>query len=98
MDGSINSDNFSVSGYLPLIQNDSSTHVHGLTVYVKEGLPLARDLSLKNFANLLMFSTGFTSLSVLLLFLLPITPSLSLYTVLNVISSNRDEALSISDC
>ena len=87
-----------MSGYLPLIQNDSSTHVHGLRVYVKEGLPFARDLSLENFANLLMFSTGFTSLSVLLLFLLPITPSLSLYTVLNVISSNRDEALSIADC
>ena len=37
-----NSGNFSVSGYLPLIRKDSSTHIHDLAVYVKEGLPLAR--------------------------------------------------------
>ena len=36
------SDNFSVSGYLPLIRKDSITHMHGLVVYVKEGLPFAR--------------------------------------------------------
>ena len=35
-------------GYLPLIQKDSSTHMHGLAIYVKEGLPVARDLSLEN--------------------------------------------------
>ena len=38
-------------GYLPLIRKDSSTHMHGLTVYVKEGLPFAWDLSLENFAD-----------------------------------------------
>ena len=38
-------------GYLPLIQKDSSTHMHGLAVYVKEGLPFARDLSLENSAD-----------------------------------------------
>ena len=37
--------------YIPLIQKDSVTHVHGLAVYVKEGLPLARDLSLENSVN-----------------------------------------------
>ena len=42
---SIDSGNFSVRGYLPLIRKDSSTHMHGLAVYVKEGLPFARDLS-----------------------------------------------------
>ena len=41
MDDSIDSGNFSVRGYLPLIGNASSTHVHGLAVYVKEGLPFA---------------------------------------------------------
>ena len=45
------SDNFSVSGYLPLIQKDSSTHMHGLVVYVKEGPPFARDLSVENSAD-----------------------------------------------
>ena len=77
LDRLIDSGNFSVRGYLPLIQKDSSTHMHGLTVYVKEGLPFARDLSVVNSylccRFLLMFSTGFTSLSVLLLFPLSIT-------------------------
>ena len=40
----------------------------GLTVYVKEGLPFARELSLENCRFLLMFSTGFISFSILLLF------------------------------
>ena len=48
LDDSIDSGNFSVTGYLPLMQNDSTTHMHGLAVYVKEGLPFARDLSLEN--------------------------------------------------
>ena len=43
--------NFSVRGYLPLIRKDSVTHMHGLAVYVKEGLPFARDLSLENSAD-----------------------------------------------
>ena len=48
LDDSIDSGNFSVRGYLPLIQKDSSTHIHGLAVYVKERLPFARDLSLED--------------------------------------------------
>ena len=52
MDDSTDSRNFSVSGYLPLIRKDSSTHMHGLVVCVKEGLPFARDLSLENSADL----------------------------------------------
>ena len=40
--------NFTVGGYLPLIQKDSTTHMHGLTVYMKEGLAFARDLHLEN--------------------------------------------------
>ena len=42
LDDSIDSGNFSFRGYLPLIWNNSSTHIHGLTVYVKEGLPFAQ--------------------------------------------------------
>ena len=45
---SIDSGNFSVMYYLPLIQRDSVTHMHSLAVYVKEGLPFAWDLSLEN--------------------------------------------------
>ena len=51
LDDSINSGNFSVRGCLPSIRKDSSTHVHDLTVYVKEGLPFACDLSLENSAD-----------------------------------------------
>ena len=51
LDGLIDSGNFFVRGYLPLIQKDTSTHMHGLTVYVKEGLPFAQDLSLENSAD-----------------------------------------------
>ena len=43
-DDSIDSSNFSVRVYFLLIQKDSSTHMHGLTVSVKEGLPFAWDL------------------------------------------------------
>ena len=51
LDDSIDSGNFSVRDYLPLIRKDSTTHMHGLTVYIKEGLPFAWDLSLENSAD-----------------------------------------------
>ena len=37
LDDSIDSGNFSVRAYLPLIRKNSGTHMHGLPVYVKEG-------------------------------------------------------------
>ena len=43
LDDSIDSGNFSLRGYLPVIRKDSSTHMPGLTVYVKEGLPFPQD-------------------------------------------------------
>ena len=48
LDDSIDSDNVSVRGFLPLIRKDSSTHIHGVAFYVEEGLPLAWDLSLEH--------------------------------------------------
>ena len=48
LDDSIDFDYFSVRDFLPLIRKDSITHMHGLAVYVKEGLPFAWDLSLEN--------------------------------------------------
>ena len=51
LDDSIDSGNFSVRGYLPLIRKDCSTNMHGLTVYVKDGLPFAWDLTLENSAD-----------------------------------------------
>ena len=52
MDDSINSGNFSERRYLPLIRKVSVTHMYGIAVYVKEGLPFARDLSLENSTRL----------------------------------------------
>ena len=73
LDSSIDSGKFSVRGYLPLIRRDSTTYMKGLVVYVKKGIPFARDLSLENCRFLLMFLSGFTSLNVLVLFPLSFT-------------------------
>ena len=51
LDDSTDSGNFSLRGSFPLIQKDSSTHMHGLAGYVKEGLPFAWKLSLENTAD-----------------------------------------------
>ena len=48
LDGTIDSGNFFLRGYLPLIQKGSVTHMHGVSVDVKEGIPFAWDLSLEN--------------------------------------------------
>ena len=50
-DDSIDSSTFSLRGYLPWIRKDSSTHTHGLAVFVKKGPPFAWDLSLENSAD-----------------------------------------------
>ena len=74
LDDSTDSNNFSVRGYLPLIQKDSITHMHGLAVYVKEGLPFAQDLSLENSADsFLCFSLALLHSVSFLLFFLSIT-------------------------
>ena len=51
LDDSVDSGNFSVRGYLPLIRKDSITHMHGLAVYMKVGCPFTQDLSLENSAD-----------------------------------------------
>ena len=95
LDDSIDSGNFSVRGYLPLIRKDSITHMHGLAVYVKEGLPFAWDLSLENSADsYLCFWLALLHL-VSYFFFLYQSPLL-LCTVFDSISSNIDEVLSIN--
>ena len=96
LDDSIDSGNFSVRGYLPLIRKDSSTHMHGLAVYVKEGLPFARDLSLENSADSYLCFRLALLHSVSYFFFLYRSPSSSLCTVFDSISSNIDEVLSIN--
>ena len=89
LDDSIDSCNFSVRGYLPLIRKDSVTHMHGLAVYVKEGLPFAQDLSLENSADSYLCFRLALLHSVSYFFFLYRSPSLSLCTVFDSISSNR---------
>ena len=48
LDDWIYSGSLCVTGYLPPIRKDCTIHMHGLAVYVKEGLPFPRDLSLEN--------------------------------------------------
>ena len=96
LDDSIDSGNFSVGGFLPLIRKDSSTHMHGLAVYVKEGLPFARELSLENSADSYLCFRLALLHSVSFFFFLYRLPSSSLCTVFDSISSNIDEVLSIN--
>ena len=95
LDDSTNSGSFSVRDYLLLIRKDSITHIHGLAVYVKEGLPFARDLSLENSADSYLCFRLALFHSVTYFFFLYRLP-LSLCTVFYSISSNIDEVLSIN--
>ena len=96
LDDSIDSGNFSVTSYLPLIRKDSSTHMHDLAVYVKEGLPFVQDLSLENSADSYLCFRLALLHSVSYFFFLYRSPSSSLCTVFYSILSNIDEFLSIN--
>ena len=71
------------------------THVHGLTVYVKEGLPFAQELSLENSADSYLFFWLILLHSVSYIFFLYQSPSLFLCLVFDCISSNIDDILLI---
>ena len=94
LDDSVDSGNFYVTVYLSLIRKNSVTHMHGLAVYVKEGLPFAGDLSLED-CRFLCFQLALLH-SVSYFFFLYRSPSSALCTVFDSISSNIDEVLSIN--
>ena len=96
LDGSIDSGNFFVRGYLPLIQKDSSTHMFGLAVYVKEELPFTWDLSLENSANSYLCFRMALFHSVSYFFSLYRSPSPTSCTTFYSISSNIYEVLFIN--
>ena len=93
LDDSIDSDNFSERGYLPLIRKDSVTHMHDLVVYVKEGLPFAWELSLENTADSYLCFRLTLLHSVSCFFFPQSIPSSSLCTVFDAISSDIGEVL-----
>ena len=70
--------------------------MHGLAVYVKEGLPFAWDLSLENSADSYLCFRLALLHSVSYFFFLYRSPSSALCTVFDSISSNIDEVLSIN--
>ena len=96
LDDSIDSGNFSMRGYLPLIQKDYSTHMHDLAVYLKEGLPFARGLSIENSADSYLCFWLALLHSVSCFFFLYQSPSSSLCTAFDSISSNIDEVLLVN--
>ena len=96
MDKSTDSGNFSVKGYLPLIRKDSITHMHGLAVYVKEGLPFSQDLSLENPTDSYLSFPLVLIHSVPYFFFLYRSPSSPLYKVFDSTSSNIDQVLLIN--
>ena len=70
--------------------------MHGLAVYVKEGLPLARDLSPENSADSYLCFRLALLHSVSYFFFLYRSPSSLLCMVFDSVSSNIDEVLSIN--
>ena len=75
-------------GYLPLIRKESITHMHGLTIYVKEGLPFAWDLSIENSVDTYLCFQLALLHSMSYFFFLYRSPSLSLFIVFYSISIN----------
>ena len=95
LDDPIDSGNFCVTVCLPLTQKDSITHIHGLAVYVKEGLPVARSLSPENSVDSHFCFRLALLHAVSYLFFLYRSPSLSWRMVFDSISSNIYKVLSI---
>ena len=93
---SIDSGNFFARGYLALIWNYSSSHVHSLAVCVKEGPPFAPDLSLENSADSYLCFWLALLHSVSYFFFLCRSPSLSSWTIFDSISSYIYEILRIN--
>ena len=84
---------FSVPGYLPIIRKDSSTHMHGLAVYVRDSLPISREFDLERscksfmcFRLSLLHSTSY-------LFFLYRSPSSQDCSVIDSVSQSIDSAL-----
>ena len=95
LNDSTDSGNFSVRGYLPLIRKDSGTHMHGLAVYVKEGLPFARTYLENSADSYLCFRLPLLH-SVYYFFFLYWLPFSCLCMVFDSGSSHIEEVLSIN--
>ena len=79
----------SVKGYLPSIRKDFVNRIHGLAVYVKEGVSFAKELTLKNSEDSYFYSVNYFLFSYQL-------PFYSLQKFANAVSSNIEKVLSIN--
>ena len=96
LDDSIDFGIFSMTSYLPLIWKDPSPHMHGIAVYMKEALRFAYDLSLEISADSYLCFWLALLQSMSYFFSLYWSPSLSLCTVFDSISSNIVEVFLIN--
>ena len=83
-------------GFLPLISNNSATHIHGLSVFLTEGFLFARDVSLKNPVDCWLCFRLAVLHSVSYFLLVYRSPSSSLCTGVDAVPSNIDEVLSMN--
>ena len=83
-------------GYLPLIRKYFITHMQGLAVHVKEGLHFCTGLISRNSADSYLCFRLALLHSMYYFFFLYRSPSLSLCTVFDSISSNIDHVPSIN--
>ena len=96
LDDSIDSGHFCERRSLPLLRKYSTTHIHDLAVYVKEGLSLAQEFYLENSADPYSYFRLALLHSVSYFFFFYWSPSSLLCTVFDSILSNIDGVLSIN--
>ena len=85
---------FSVPGYLPLFRKDSSIHMHGLGIYARTNLPIARQVDLEDLTESFMCFKLSLLKSTTFLFFLYRSPSSQNCSVIQSVSNNIDQALS----
>ena len=95
LDDSVDSGIFSARSYLPLIQKDFVTRMHGLTVHGKKRLKFFKTQLENSADSYLRFRLALLH-SVSYFFLIYQSPSLSLCTIFDAISSNIDKVISIN--
>ena len=80
-------------GFYMAVRKDFITHIHGLAVYVKEGIPFAWDLHLENSTDSYLCFRLALLQSVSYFFFLYRSPSLALCMVFYSISSDIDRPI-----
>ena len=95
LDPSISSSDFIVPGYLPINCKDSSFHMHGLGIFVRDNLPIILEISLENpDESYICLRLSLLQSTSYLVFLYR-SPSTQSCSVIDSICENIDKALMI---